>query len=230
MNGPLVSVVVPVYNGAAFVAQAIEAILGQDYQPIDLIVADDGSIDHTPQIVRRYPDVRYLRQENAGPAAARNAGIAVSAGEFVTFCDCDDRYHPDKVSTQIRHLQANPAAGCVLVRQRTVIEPGTEPPAWIDREDGGAQVQSAMVRRQVIEQVGGYNPDYRMSENMEWLGRIKTAGFRIDVLDDIVVDRRLHGANLSYDRRELQRGLLTSLHAKVRASRKDNETAGNHAL
>jgi glycosyltransferase involved in cell wall biosynthesis len=229
VNGPLVSVVVPVYNGEAFLAQAIEAIMDQDYQPIELLVADDGSTDTTPQIAARYPGVRYLRQDNAGPAAARNAGIAASTGQFVTFCDCDDLYHRGKVSAQVRYLQANPEVGCVLVRQRTVVQPGTEPPPWIDREDGGAQVQSAMVRRGVIEQVGGYNPDYRMSENMEWLGRIKTAGFRIDVMDDIVVDRRLHGTNLSYDRRELQRGLLASLRTRVRAGKESNVTAGNQA-
>lgn len=223
MTSPLVSivsVVLPVFNGEQFLAQALDAILAQDYPALEVIVADDGSTDATPQTVKRYPTVRYVRQENAGPSAARNAGIAVSTGDFVTFCDCDDLYYPGKVSAQVRHLQSNPQCGAVMVRHHTVIEPGTEPPAWIEKDDGGAQVQSAMVRREVIDTVGGYNPEYRMSENMEWLTRIKTAGFGVDVIDEILVDRRLHGSNASYSRRDLQTGLLATLRSRIEATRR----------
>lgn len=215
----LVSVVLPVFNGEAFLAEALDAILAQDYPSLEVIVADDGSTDSTPDIVKGYDAVKYVRQDNAGPSAARNAGIAMSTGDFVTFCDCDDLYHPGKVSAQVSHLEGHPAAGCVMVRHHTVIEPGTTPPAWIEKDDGGVQVQSAMVRREVIDIVGGYNPDYRMSENMEWLSRIKTAGFGIDVIDEILVERRLHGTNASYDRRDLQTSLLGSLRSRIAANR-----------
>lgn len=220
MTQARVSVILPVFNGEQFLAQSLNAILEQDYPSLEIIVADDGSTDSTPEVVQRYPTVRYVRQENAGPSAARNAGIAISTGDYVTFCDCDDLYHPGKVSAQVRHLEANAECGCVMVRHHTVIEPGTEPPPWIEKDDGGVQVQSAMVPRQVIDNVGGYNPEYRMSENMEWLGRIKTAGFGIDVIDEILVERRLHGSNASYSRRGLQTGLLASLRSRIEANRR----------
>lgn len=224
MTAPLVSVVIPVHNGERFIAQSVEAVLGQDHEPIELIVVDDGSTDSTPDIVARYSEVRYVRQENAGPSAARNTGIELSTGAFLTFCDCDDVYRQRKVSVQLRHLEAHPDTACVLVRHETFVEPGTEPPAWMATDDTGVQVQSAMVRREVVETIGGYNAEYRLTENMEWLGRMRAANLRIDVLDEILVDRRLHGANLSYERKGLQQGLLRSLRDRLEEKRKVAES------
>jgi glycosyltransferase involved in cell wall biosynthesis len=220
MNPP-VSVVVPVYNGALFVAEAIEAILSQDYQPIEVVVVDDGSTDETPAIVGAYP-VRYVRQENAGASAARNRGLAEATGELLTFCDYDDVYHPTKVSSQVRHLIENPQTACVLVHHRTFVEPGTEPPAWMAKDDTG--VQAPMIRRSVLDNVGGYNPEYRMSETMEWLGRMKAAGLVVDVLPDVLVDRRLHGTNVSYQRQGLQHGLLRSLRDRLQEKREAGQS------
>lgn len=216
MTRPSVSVVVPVFNGALFVAQAIQAILLQDYAPIEVVVVDDGSTDETPRVVAAYP-VRYVRQDNAGPSAARNRGLAEATGDFLTFCDYDDVYHRTKISSQVRHLLDNPETACVLVHHRTFVEPGTEPPAWMAKDDAG--VQSPMIRRSVLERVGGYNPAYRMSETMEWLGRMKAAGLAVDVLAEALVDRRLHGSNVSYQRQGLQQGLLRSLRDRVQDKR-----------
>ena len=217
MTAPLVTVIVPAFNAGPFVAQALAAIVGQDYAPIELVVVDDGSSDDTAEVVARFPTVRYLHQENAGPSAARNAGIAASTGELITFCDADDVYRAGKVSAQVRYLQEHGDVDCVMVHHHTFVEPGTEPPDWMAKDDEG--VQSPMIRRSVLAAVGGYDPAYRMAETMEWLGRMKGAGLRVDVLDDVLVERRLHGSNLSYDRKDLQRGLLTSLHARLAAAR-----------
>jgi glycosyltransferase involved in cell wall biosynthesis len=224
MTAQLVSVVIPVHNGERFIAQSVEAVLAQDHEPIELIVVDDGSTDTTAEIVARYPQVRYVRQDNAGPSAARNTGIEFSSGDLLTFCDCDDVYRKGKVSAQVRYLAAHPETSCVLVRHETFVEPGTEPPAWITMDDTGVQVQSAMVRRAVIDAIGGYNADYRLTENMEWLGRMRAANLRIDVLDEVLVDRRLHGTNLSYERKGLQQGLLRSLRDRVEERRKVAES------
>jgi glycosyltransferase involved in cell wall biosynthesis len=218
MNHPLVTVIVPVYNGERFVAQAIEAILAQDYPALELIVVDDGSTDATREIVSGYPRALCISQSNAGPSAARNAGIEASTGDLLTFCDCDDMYRPDKVSSQVRHLEQNTDAACVLVHHQAFVEPGTEPPAWMMKDDQG--VQSPMIRRRVLETVGGYDPEYRMSETIEWLARMKGAGLRVDVIDNVLVDRRIHGSNLSYERQGLQQSLLRSLRARIDENRK----------
>ncbi|MBI4573499.1 MAG: glycosyltransferase family 2 protein, partial [candidate division NC10 bacterium] len=108
MTGPLVSVILPVYNGERFLAAAIASILAQDYQPIEVIVVDDGSTDGTAAIARSFQGVRYLYQPNQGPAFARNAGIAVARGAFIAFLDADDLMVPTRLSVQAGYLLAHP--------------------------------------------------------------------------------------------------------------------------
>jgi glycosyltransferase involved in cell wall biosynthesis len=219
LNDDLVSVVIPVHNGARFLADAIESVLGQDYEPIELIVVDDGSTDETPSVIDRYPDVRRLRQENAGPSSARNAGIAVATGGYLTFCDADDRFRPTKVAAQVAYLQAHPEHGCVLVGHETFYESGVEQPAW-ERDENGTQPQSVLVRRAVLEAVGGFDPSFRFAEGMEWLGRVRAAGIGIGVLDEVHVDRRIHGGNLSYGRDDLRSHLLLAMRQRIASGRK----------
>jgi glycosyltransferase involved in cell wall biosynthesis len=213
VNATKVSVVIPVHNGERFLAQSIDGVLRQDHPSIELIVVDDGSTDSTAKLVSGYEKVRYVFQENAGASAARNAGIAASTGDLITFCDYDDVYRESKVSAQVEHLLSHLDTACVLVHHRTFVEAGTQPPPWMEKDDRG--VQSPMIRRVVLEQVGGYDARYRMSETVEWLTRMKAAGLAVDVLEQVLVDRRLHGSNLSYQRADLQQSLLRSLRERV---------------
>jgi Glycosyltransferases involved in cell wall biogenesis len=218
MKTPLVSVIVPCYNAAAHLGDALDALAAQDHPQIEVIVVDDGSTDGTAALARRRPQVRLVCQANAGPSAARNAGIGIASGEFLTFCDADDLFRPHKVRVQAEFLQENPHVGCVLVHHETFFAEGTERPAWLT-EDEGVQPQSAMVRRRVIDTVGGFNPEYRLTEGLEWLSRMRDAGIEIVALDDVCVDRRIHGSNLSYQRAGLQHNMLLSLRARIERSR-----------
>lgn len=219
MNDPaLVSIVIPVFNGARFVRDAINGALAQDHPAVEVIVVDDGSTDATATVVAELTEVRYLWQDNAGPSAARNAGIEMSQGDFVTFCDSDDRFRPTKVSAQLAYLASHPEVGCVLVGHETFLEPGIEQPSW-EREESGTQPQSAMVRRAVIDEVGGFDPSYRFAEGMEWLGRMRAAGVEIAVLEEVHVDRRIHDANLSYERGGMQHHLLRALQHRIASAR-----------
>ena len=85
-----ISCIVPVYNGARFLAEALESILAQSLPPDEIIVVDDGSTDDTPAVVAAYGTVDYVRQENRGPAAARNRGVTLARGDFLSFLDADD--------------------------------------------------------------------------------------------------------------------------------------------
>ena len=113
MSGqPLVSVVMPAYNAADFIAAALDSVLAQTYRPIEVLVADDGSKDGTAAVVRGFgPPVVYLRQENRGPAGARNLALAHARGEFVAFLDADDLWHPRKLDLQVRAMQSEPKLG-----------------------------------------------------------------------------------------------------------------------
>jgi GT2 family glycosyltransferase len=98
MSGPLFSVIIPVFNGEAFVARAVDSVLAQTYPYKEIIVVDDGSTDSTPDVIATYRDqVRYLRQSNLGVAAARNAGARAALGDWLAFLDADDWYLPDRL-------------------------------------------------------------------------------------------------------------------------------------
>ncbi|EWT04288.1 hypothetical protein N864_02135 [Intrasporangium chromatireducens Q5-1] len=215
----LVTVVVPAFNAEQFLGDALRALAAQDYPQVEIVVVDDGSSDQTNELATRTPGVHLVTQENAGPSAARNTGMAVGNGEFFTFCDADDRFRADKVSKQVRYLREHPEVGCVLVHHQTFFESDVTRPEWLTDEDG-VQPQSAMVRREVVDQIGGFDPTYRFTEGFEWLGRMRDAGIGIGVLADVCVDRRIHHTNMSYERADLQHNMLRSLRDRLERNRR----------
>src|SRR5918997_500688 len=104
----LVSVVIPCYNQAHFLGEAIESVLSQTYPHFEVVVVDDGSTDNTQEVAARYPGVRYIRQENQGLAGARNAGIRRSNGSFLVFLDADDRLLPRALEAGLKALKEHP--------------------------------------------------------------------------------------------------------------------------
>src|SRR5271156_2034659 len=102
MSRPAVSVIIPTYNYGRFVTEAVDSVLAQSYTDHEVIVVDDGSVDDTPERMQPYAErVRYLRQPNQGPSAARNNGIEAARGEYVAFLDADDLWHPRKLEAQL---------------------------------------------------------------------------------------------------------------------------------
>jgi len=120
----LVSVIMPAYNAAAYVADAIDSALTQDYRPIEVLVADDGSTDETAAVVRRYGEpVHYLRQENRGPAGARNLALRHARGEYIAFLDADDVWHPRKLAVQIPVMERDASIGICGARMAGFRDP-----------------------------------------------------------------------------------------------------------
>jgi glycosyltransferase involved in cell wall biosynthesis len=205
---PLVSVVIPVLNGERFLAAAIRSVLNQTYRPLEVIVVDDGSSDRSAAVARSFAGVRVIEQQHAGPGAARNRGVAAAAGELLAFLDADDLMPADKLRVQVAHLRDHPAAGCVLGRQEVFTETGDEPRwavlpgSWRERhpellERGSLQPLSLVARRSVVDAVGDFSSEF--GEDVDWLCRIWGAGVRVDIIDAVVVRRRVHGANLTHD-------------------------------
>jgi glycosyltransferase involved in cell wall biosynthesis len=108
----LVSVVVPAYNAATFIAEALESVLSQTYTNIEIIVVDDGSTDDTNKIVSSFEKVRYIKQENLGAAAARNRGISEAQGQFIAFIDADDLWFSKKIELQVDLLNYSDFKWC----------------------------------------------------------------------------------------------------------------------
>jgi len=113
MDHPLVSIIITSYNYGRYLSEAIESVLKQTYQNIEIIVVDDGSTDNTKNIAKRYP-VRYFYQANQGVATARNNGIKRSDGEFFLCLDADDKLLPDYIRKTVKVMMETPNIGFVL--------------------------------------------------------------------------------------------------------------------
>ncbi len=108
------SVIIPVYNAEDYIEQSLRSVFAQTYQDFEIIVIDDGSTDNTAEVVSKFADrqnLQYLRQANAGPAAARNKGIKEASGQYIAFLDSDDFWHPQKLEAHWDHLQSSPNVG-----------------------------------------------------------------------------------------------------------------------
>jgi glycosyltransferase involved in cell wall biosynthesis len=199
---PLVSAILPAYNRERYLGAALTSILQQDYRPLEVIVVDDGSTDGTARVARSYPEVRYLYQPNQGAAAARNAGIAVSRGAFLAFLDSDDVWTPQKLSLQVGFLLENPQLGYCLGRMQILLEPGSPvtpqaKPEEITRTEIGALPSALVVRREIFDRVGGFDPRYRVGEDIDWFFRAKDTGIPFAILPEVLLHRRVHEASLT---------------------------------
>jgi glycosyltransferase involved in cell wall biosynthesis len=230
VTGGLVSVVVAVYNGAPFLAEALDSALGQDYTPVEVVVVDDGSTDATPDVIARYPEVVALRQDNAGPGAARNTGIAAARGELIAFVDADDVVPVGKLCTQVAYLRDHPDVSVVLGRQETRMEGPVDVPHWLERPmwlprtfswDGREQIppMTMVARREAFDRVGPFDTRFRFADDLDWLLRVQEAGVGLAMVDEVVLTRRVHGNNLSADQAMLSKEMLMCLRARIERAR-----------
>jgi glycosyltransferase involved in cell wall biosynthesis len=215
---PLVSAIMPVYNGEQFLEASLESALAQDYEPFELIVCDDGSTDRTPEILAAFPSLRVIRRERVGAAAARNAAVAASEGELLAFFDADDLWPANRLSLQAQYLIDHPETACVLGRQEWM-----NPPPWLGRDAvygdlDGIPLLSAMIRRRVFDDLGGFDPSFRVAEDTDLLIRMRERGIELEILSEIVLYRRFHGANLTADRSSPS-ALVRSLRQKLERER-----------
>lgn len=218
---PLVSVVVPVYNCQRYLPEAVESALAQTYRPIEVIVVDDGSTDDSADAARRFGlAVRYCWQPHSGPSAARNRGVDLARGGFLSFLDADDLWLESKLMLQMEALDADPAldmvfghvqqfvspelagTGEVLVRHSTEKLPGYAPSA-------------ALIRRDAFLRVGPFERHWHVGEFMDWYLRANERGLKGLMLSEVVVRRRLHSQNLGLRERDSQSDYLRILRASL---------------
>ena len=206
MGRPLVSVVIPVYNGERHIASALQSVFDQDYHPVEVIVVNDGSVDRSADIVCSYKEIKYIFQANQGPAVARNVGIEAARGELVSFLDQDDLWAGQKLSIQVDYLLAHPFVGYVLAGERLFLEPGTQRPAWLREElllkdHTGFLPGTLVVRIAMFERIGLFDPKYRNSSDLDWLKRARDAGISAGILPDVLLYKRIHSSNQSREQR-----------------------------
>ena len=204
MNSPLITCIIPVFNGERYLREALESVFAQTYRPLDVVLVDDGSTDNTVAIASTYAGrVRYVHQHNLGPAAARNKGIQAARGEFLAFLDADDLWHPEKLERQITRFQTRPDLGyCVTYCQNFWI-PDLQAEAERYREHRVAQplpgyiTQTLFARRGVFDSVGLFNVALAHGDSMEWFLRAAQKGTVMELLPNVLSYRRLHSENRS---------------------------------
>jgi glycosyltransferase involved in cell wall biosynthesis len=162
-----ISAIIPAYNAQRWVGRAIESVLNQTEPVSEVIVVDDGSTDGTEHVVRGYGSrITYIRQENGGPARARNTGVRASNGEWLAFLDADDWWKPDKLKIQMAEVTADSSVILVYTALELVTDNGgralraaPEPcDLWPQlRYRNPFAVSSVLMHRDVLEQIGGFN-------------------------------------------------------------------------
>lgn len=203
-RGPLVSIVLPTYNGERYLAEAIDSCLKQTFPHVELLVVDDGSSVDIRRIVAATGDgrTRYLRHaENAGLPKALNTGFAEARGDYLTWTSDDNRYHPEAIARMVEYLEAHPEVGLVYAGCRLIDERGTPgeplplpPPErlWSINCVGAC----FLYRRQVYQQVGPYDPEVPLVEDYDyWLRTARL--FRLGRLEEILYELRVHPASLT---------------------------------
>jgi glycosyltransferase involved in cell wall biosynthesis len=217
VNAPLVSVIVPVFDMARFLPDAIESIEAQGQPDVEIIVVDDGSRDDTPEVVAALGDrVVAVRQQNRGPAAARNHGIDIARGKLIAFLDADDLWPVGKLARQLEHLTREPDLDVVLGRiQYVALDGGTIPD--LKFEDADAKVLShvhlgsGLFRRRAFARIGTFDENFRISEDIDWFLRAREAQLRMIILRDVTLVYRLHDSNMTRDLTVRGSGMVTLL-------------------
>jgi glycosyltransferase involved in cell wall biosynthesis len=208
MDAKLISVIVPVYQGEKYLAEALNSIFAQRYRPIEVVAVDDGSTDGTAFIANSYPEVRYVYQANQGPAVSRNTGLANCAGELIAFLDADDYWLPNKLAVQSDYLAAHPELGCVIGKMRNFLDDGMAIPSWISEammedDGGGWHLAASLMHRWVFDRIGHFNSMYPYCDDLEWIVRLREAAIPLDIVPEVFLHRRIHTSNISRNQNAL---------------------------
>jgi hypothetical protein len=200
---PLVTVIVPVYNGAAFLHEAIRNILAQDYPSLEIIVVDDGSTDDIDRVVASLEtDLRFFKQEvNAGAAAARNRGIRDASGELIAFLDVDDLWPKHNLRTLVDFLLQHPDVDVVHGHGQLMeldVATGQYVAVGNPRESFPFYIGAALFRRRAFETVGLFDTDLRFAEDTDWFNRAIELAIGLERLPQVTLLVRRHGQNLTH--------------------------------
>ena len=205
---PLVSVIIPAYNGTAFLKAAIDSVLDQTYPSVECIVVDDGSTDETPSIIDSFGSlVRSQRRANQGPARARNHGARLARGQFVSFLDHDDYWRPTKIERQVRRLAERPEAAVIYTAVELIDANGDHlatipaPPEELALRNTLlmqwphlAIEQGALIRREAFIEVGGFDERLTTSDACDLACRLAMA-YPVEPLDEPLAAYRQHSSH-----------------------------------
>jgi glycosyltransferase involved in cell wall biosynthesis len=205
---PTVTAAIPVRDGEAYLAEAIESVLAQTRPCDQVVVVDNGSTDGSAAIAAGYsPAVELVSEPRPGVGPARNAAVIAARGEFFAFLDADDLWQPEKIERQLAAFATRPELQLVFGHVRQFASPdlpAAEAAAlWIPAEpQPGLHIGVMLARRGAIDAVGPWAEDVQISDGLTFLLRARELGLAQEMLDETVALRRVHGANHSLSNRD----------------------------
>lgn len=223
---PLVSVIIPTYNRAIYVVEAIESVLAQTYKDFEIIVVDDGSTDDTKKVLEPYMNrIVYIHQKNQKQAAARNTGIHRATGQYIAFLDSDDLWLPKKLEVQVDYMEAHPEIGMAhtgfLLQEEspsgTILKEWPYTKQWPSGNiflelflEPMVNTSTVLARRECFDAAGLFDPQLNWAEDYHMWWRI-ARNFPIGYIDKPLEIKRVHNTNLTKDRFEAKLGTVRAL-------------------
>ena len=221
---PEVSVVIPTYNSAQFLGEALQSVFSQTFYDYETIVVNDGSTDDTEKVIDLYNNrIKYILQENGGPARARNYGIKESSGKYIAFLDADDIWLPSKLEKQVLMFRQRPELAMILTGNFVVNADGV-PLFQVEKRKrfmegniakniflhSGVLTSTVMVRKEIFDKIGLFEEDLRIGEDDNMWIRI-AANYQIELIDEPLAKYRSHPNSLTRDKMKLFEYVQTNI-------------------
>jgi glycosyltransferase involved in cell wall biosynthesis len=230
MISPAVSIIMAVKNAGRYLRSALDSIAAQTFQDFEVIVVDGGSTDDSAQIIRSYEKVRSIEQVGSGFAEAWNQGIAEAKAPLICFLDGDDVWAPEKLALQTAALSASIEKSYVVGHVRFFTDPGPPlpsgfKPSLLANSHVAYMPGSIMIRRSAIDCIGPFDEGWKIASDIIWFRKLREAGFHAEIIDQVLLHKRVHESNLSYSTswRIYRRELFELLKAGLDQRRRGNE-------
>jgi glycosyltransferase involved in cell wall biosynthesis len=220
LSTPSVTVIIPAYNAAQFLFQAVDSLMAQNYPMLEIIIIDENSTDNTAPAIQSFgPNVRYLQQACGGPAAARNVGLRLSQADFVGFLDADDLWMPGRLHSQIAfHLQHPELDYSQGYTRKIYLESHLASQPHYARDDAAhldPNPGSLLFHRQALLQLGGFDESFLYGEDIDLCLRACATGMTGAVFEQVVLLYRMHANNMTNFEYNAHHDLLTVLYKSV---------------
>ena len=219
---PSLDVIIPLFNNASYIAEAIQSIIDQAYPGITIIVVDDGSTDGGEKIAANFAEVKLVKQAPKGAGAARNLGVKHAESEFLAFLDADDRWLNGSLKPRMDLLLSEPKNSMIFGGMSYFYSPELRPeeyPHKPDDEAEGYMMGTMLIRRLDFKQVGTLSEQLVVGEFIAWYGRAKAAGLTEIIYPKTVLQRRLHANNHTRKSKASNADYLQLLRSKLKAER-----------
>jgi len=217
MSNVKVSVIIPAYNAEKYIEKSINSILNQTYKSFEIIIVDDGSTDSTIQLLQKYSkDIRLIKQKNAGASAARNTAINVAHGEYISFLDADDIWHPLKLEIQCREMEKHPdwVASHTKVSRNEKLDHTVDLYPLVSSQSLKQvfacpyfTTSTFLIKKNLLDELNGFDENLNTAEDIDlylktsiygFIGEIdETLAYKRDVVDSLGSDLSSYADNLS---------------------------------